>query len=227
MYLPAHFSRTDIDAIRSLIREAPLATLVTLSGAAIEADHVPLIAQERDGVLVLRGHVARANPLWHATDAGSEVLAIFHGPDAYVSPSLYATKAEHGKVVPTWNYAVAHLYGTLQVFDDPAWLHAFLPELTGTHEANRPKPWKVSDAPDDYIDRMVAAIVGIEIRVSRVIGKWKVSQNQPAANRRGVAAGLQGSDRRGAQAMARLVAGDDGADRESRAPAEDPPGGKG
>ena len=137
----------------------------------------------------LRAHVARANPVWrHA--AGQPVLAVFCGPQAYVSPSLYPGKAEHHKVVPTWNYAVVHAHGPLQSVEQAPWLHALVSRLTGHHEAPRAQPWAVSDAPNDYVQQMLRAIVGIEIPVSRLVGKWKVSQNRPEPDRLGVAAGL-------------------------------------
>ncbi|MDE2394105.1 MAG: FMN-binding negative transcriptional regulator [Burkholderiales bacterium] len=191
MYLPRHFEQNDPAALEALMREHPLATLVTRAGDALEADLIPL---EYDAAArLLRGHVARANPLWRHAD-GSEVLALFRGADAYVSPSWYPSKAEHHKVVPTWNYAVVQARGTLRAVDDPAWLHDFVRRLTARHEAASARPWAVSDAPADYLQQMLAAIVGIEIAVTGLVGKWKVSQNRSAEA--------------GAAAMARLVRGD-------------------
>jgi transcriptional regulator len=211
MYLPAHFAQPDGAVIRRLIREAPFATLVTrTAGGGIEANHLPMLLDEPPGdagePMRLRFHVARANTLWRDARPEDEVLAIFQGPDTYISPSWYASKAEHGKVVPTWNYAVAHVHGRLQVFDDKEWLRGFLPQLTAAHEARFEQPWQVADAPADYIDKMMAAIVGLELTATRVVGKWKVSQNQPVANRATLLSGLRQSGQPGAQAMAELVA---------------------
>jgi transcriptional regulator len=138
----------------------------------------------------LRGHVARANPLWQEFADGGEVLAIFHGPQAYVSPSWYPSKAEHGKVVPTWNYAVVHARGPLAVIDDPAWLRAFVGSLTAAHEAGRQPPWAVDDAPPEFVDQMLGAIVGFEIAITSLVGKWKASPNRSASDRTGVIDGL-------------------------------------
>jgi len=158
---------------------------------------------------VLRGHVARANPIWRDFDPGTDVLAIFQGPQAYISPSWYATKKEHGRVVPTWNYAVVHAHGRLLVRDDAAWAHAMVDELTREHESTRPKPWAVSDAPDDYIAQLTRAIVGIEIPVTRLAGKWKTSGNQPVGNRAGAAQGLAASASDNDRRMAALIAAHD------------------
>ena len=206
MYLPAHFEQPDREAIHRLMRDSPMATLVTLDGGAIEANHLPMMAVTAGDALTLRFHVARANPVWREAASVGEVLAIFQGADTYISPSWYATKAEHGKVVPTWNYAVVHAYGRLSAFDDKDWLREFLPALTAVHESRFDKPWRVADAPADYVDTMMGAVVGMEIAVTRLVAKWKVSQNQPAANRTTLLAGLAAADQAGAQAMGQLVA---------------------
>jgi transcriptional regulator len=206
MYIPAHFEEPRIDVLHELIRARPFATLVTLTDGGLEANHIPLLLFPDPAPFgTLRGHVARANPLWRATSADIDVLALFHGPDAYITPSWYATKAETGKVVPTWNYAVAHAYGTLRAIDDAAWLRELLTALTDRNEAALPEPWSVSDAPSDYIDKLVGAVVGIEIPLTRLIGKWKVSQNQPAQNRAGAAAGLRRGGGEEAMQMAALI----------------------
>jgi len=154
----------------------------------------------------LRGHVARANPVWrHA--AGQEVLAIFHGPQTYVTPSWYPSKHETGQVVPTWNYAVVHAHGVLRVHDDREWLRTLVTRLTDRQESAMAQPWRVDDAPAEYLERMLGAIVGIEIPVTRLDGKWKVSQNRNDADRDGVAEGLSLQEGADAQAMAALVAG--------------------
>jgi transcriptional regulator len=187
MYRPAHFAQDDPAALAALMHEHPLAVLVHGAGEDLSADHVPL---EYDAAArTLRGHVARANPLWRSAD-GQPVLAIFRGADAYVSPSWYPSKAVHHKVVPTWNYAVVHAHGRLTAVDDAPWLHALVTRLTARHEAAQPAPWAVADAPADFVAQLLRAIVGIEIAVDRLVGKWKVGQNRDAADRAGVAAGL-------------------------------------
>ncbi|WP_047248522.1 FMN-binding negative transcriptional regulator [Chromobacterium subtsugae] len=190
MYLPKHFAVGDREALLRLMRARPLATLTLNGPDGLIADHIPLLAREEGGVLRLCGHVARANPLWRLLEGGADALAVFHGGDAYVTPSWYPAKAEHGKVVPTWNYAVAHAYGRLRAVEDPAWLRGLLDELTRTHEAGFETPWKVADAPADYIGKLLGAIVGIELEVARLEGKFKLSQNQPEASRDSVRRGL-------------------------------------
>jgi transcriptional regulator len=187
MYLPRHFAQEDPAQLQALMAAYPLATLVSSGPDGLTADHLPL---EYDaGTSTLRGHVARANPLWqHAR--GQAVLAVFGGPQGYVSPSWYASKAEHHQVVPTWNYAVVHAHGPLTAVQDAPWLHALVSRLTAHHESPRPQPWAVTDAPDDYVQQMLRAIVGIEICVERLLGKWKLSQNRSAADRQGVAAAV-------------------------------------
>ena len=201
MYLPKQFEQHDSKALQGLLREHPLACLVTLSQEGLTADHVPMeldTTRGEHGTLI--GHVARANPLWKEA-ADTPVLAIFQGPQAYISPSWYPSKAVTHKVVPTWNYTVVHAYGQLHVVEDAPWLHALVSRLTQTHEAQQAQPWAVTDAPDDYVQQMLRAIVGIEIPVARLIGKWKVSQNRDAADRSGTARGL----RERAPEMAALV----------------------
>ena len=206
MYIPKHFDEPRLEVLHALMRAHPLATLVTLSSDGLNANHIPLLlAAEPAPLGSLRGHVARANALGRDVVQGAEVLAVFQGPDAYISPSWYPTKREHGKAVPTWNYAVAHAYGSLRVVDDAVWLRAHLEALTSRHEASMPEPWHVSDAPGDYIDKMMAAVVGIEITITRLLGKWKVSQNQPAQNQAGVMAGLRARADTPSLAMAELV----------------------
>ncbi|MFM2112493.1 MAG: hypothetical protein RLZZ271_1153 [Pseudomonadota bacterium] len=191
MYQPEHFRLNDPAPMHQLMREHPLATLVAQSAEGMVANHVPMLLVPEQGEHgVLQCHVARANPLWREVDVAQEVLAIFNGPQAYISPGWYPTKREHGKVVPTWNYAVVHAWGRLRVVDDAAWLRSLVSRLTATHEAGFEKPWSIDDAPADYIDKMLSAIVGIEITITRLEGKAKVSQNQPAANREGVVQGL-------------------------------------
>jgi len=206
MYLPKHFEQNDPAALQALMLAHPLATLVSVRTQGAEAgptaDHLPL---EFDAATqTLRGHIARANPLWREA-AGQPVLAIFRGEQAYISPGWYPSKAETHKVVPTWNYAVVHAHGLLRVVDDAPWLHTLVSRLSDTHERQQAQPWAVSDAPGDYVQQMLRAIVGIEIPVTRLIGKWKVSQNRSEPDRRGVAQGLAAAGEAG---MAAHVAPD-------------------
>lgn len=200
MYLPKHFAETDISVMHELMRAFPLATVVTQGPDGLDANHIPLHLDAAAGPNgTLRGHVARANPLAADATVNRKILVIFKGPDSYISPSGYATKAEHGKVVPTWNYAAVHAYGELRLIDDAEWLLAQLKALTAEHEGRLPRPWAVDDAPADYIGKMLGAIVGIEIAIDRLVGKWKVSQNQPAVNQASLIAALEG------QPMAGLI----------------------
>lgn len=206
MYLPAHFEESRSEVLHQLLRAQPFATLVTQGADGVTADHLPLHLEPEVGPCdALHGHVARANPLWQQA-ADSEVLAIFHGPQAYVTPSWYPSKREHGKAVPTWNYVVVHARGRLRVIDDATWLRRQLEALVAEHEAGFAEPWQIADAPPDYIDKMLTAIVGIEIVITSLVGKWKISQNQPAANRAGVVAGLRRQGTADALSMAELVA---------------------
>ena len=212
MYLPSHFEETRPEVLHALVRDHPLATLVTQTAQGLEANHIPLYLRvHSDASASLVGHVARSNPLWRETDLAVPVLAVFQGPQHYISPSWYATKHEHGKVVPTWNYAVVHVRGTLQVRDNAAWILQQMKELTAQQEAPLPRPWKVDDAPVDYTERLLAAVVGIEIPVATLAGKWKVSQNQPPVNQATVVQALQQiastHTTTGATAMAALVSG--------------------
>ena len=188
-----------------MLRERPLATIVRVGANGLDADPVPLLYDADGGAHgTLRGHVARANPLWRDAD-GHDVLALFYGPQAYVSPGWYASKAEHGKVVPTWNYVIVQAHGRLRAIDDAAWLRALVGRLTDRHEAARAVPWAVDDAPADYLDSMLRAIVGIEIVVTRLEGKWKASQNRAESDREGVARGLRDEARLSPEAIAQLV----------------------
>jgi transcriptional regulator len=191
MYVPKHFAEDDIAEMHALMRANPLALLVSHGPDGLDANHIPLLLDATGRYGTLQGHVARANPLWKPGSVTSEVLVVFQGDESYISPSGYATKVEHGKVVPTWNYVAVHAYGELKVIDDADWILAQVSALTATHEAALPQPWAVTDAPADYIDRMLGAIVGIEITITRLLGKWKVSQNQPAENRASLIAALE------------------------------------
>lgn len=206
MYVPKHFEEPKVEVMHELIRERPLATVVTMSSQGLNANHIPLhLSTGAAPFGTLRGHVARSNPMWSDLQTGIEALVIFHGPDAYISPSWYATKQESGKVVPTWNYAVVHAYGTLQVIDDASWVRNQLEALTAHNEQNFTAPWAVSDAPRDFTEKLIAAVVGIEIVISRLSGKWKVSQNQPAQNQAGVIDGLGKARLPDSASMAALI----------------------
>ena len=202
MYQPAHFVERDADTLLALMRAHPLATLVR-GGAELAADILPLEVERSGDRWRIAGHVARANPLWREAD-GQPVLLLFQGPQGYVSPNWYPSKFQHGKAVPTWNYAMVQVHGTLRAIEDAEWLRAFVTRLTERHEGGRAVPWHVSDAPADYVDAMLKAIVGIEIEVTRVEGKFKLSQNRDAADRTGVVLGLESdaSEQRQAEADA-------------------------
>ncbi|PPD47060.1 MAG: transcriptional regulator [Methylotenera sp.] len=206
MYVPAHFEETKIEMLHDLIVAHPLATLVTMTSNGINANHIPLhLVQEAGQYGTLQGHVARANPVWSDLVNNVEALVIFQGPSSYITPSWYPTKQEHGKVVPTWNYVTVHAYGALRVIDDPVWVKTQLESLTVQQEALFDKPWAVSDAPVEFTDKMIGAIVGIEILITKLIGKWKVSQNQPTLNQAGVVQGLDSLCRSEATELAAIV----------------------
>jgi len=203
MYQPASFSNDDPSSLQALMRAHPLGTWVTLGDGGITANHVPFLFEPSMGPQgTLLAHVARANPVWQS--AGPS-LVVFHGPQAYVSPNWYPSKAAHGKVVPTWNYAVVHVHGRARAVEDRDQLLALVSRLTREHEAGEPAPWQVADAPRDYIDQLLGAIVGIEIEVERIEGKWKMSQNRPADDRAGMAVGLRRAGGDEAAAVAALV----------------------
>jgi len=206
MYLPKHFEETRVEVLHELIRTHPLGTLVTLAPDGLDANHIPFeIDPDPAPFGTLRAHVARANPVWRSFSRDAHALAIFQGPDSYISPSLYPTKQETGKVVPTWNYVVVHAHGPLRVIEDRAWLREFVEKLTNRHEAGRPAPWKVTDAPAAYIDELLASIVGVEMPIVRLEGKWKASQNRPASDVNGVVEGLSQAGSESANAMAGIV----------------------
>jgi transcriptional regulator len=206
MYLPKHFEETRVEVLHGLIRAYPFGTLVTLTAGGLDANHIPFeVHPDPRPFGTLRGHVARGNPVWREISPGAEALVIFQGPDTYISPSWYPTERETGKVVPTWNYAVVHAHGVPRFIDDRAWLRAFVEQLTDRHEARRREPWKVTDAPADYIDKQVGAIIGLEIPITRLIGKWKVSPNRPPHDRAGVVEGLIRDAQPSAGMMADLV----------------------
>lgn len=190
MYLPAHFEVTDLEQLHTLMRAHPLATWVTQIEGQYEINHLPLHLEASRGEYgTLVGHLARANTLWKAPP--SPAVLIFQGPQAYVTPSWYPSKREHGKVVPTWNYAVVHAFGTPQFIHDKPALLELVKRLTHHHEASQVQPWAVDDAPHEYIEAMLGAIVGVEIPIERIEGKFKLSQNRSEADRHGVREGAQ------------------------------------
>lgn len=206
MYLPKHFEETDQHQLHALMRAYPLATIVTHSSTGLNANHIPLLLPDAEQQAdVLLGHVARGNPLLEDIARDGSALAVFQGPNAYISPSWYATKQESGKVVPTWNYTVVHAHGDLRAIDDPRWVREQMQALTERHESALENPWSLSDAPAAFIEQRIADTVGIELRITRLIGKCKASQNQVARNQRGVVEGLGTSDQSGAADMAALV----------------------
>jgi transcriptional regulator len=205
MYIPEHFAERDLTVLHSLIDAHPLGTWVTTAAGQLVVNHLPFVLDADRGEFgTLIGHVARANDVWK-TASEAESVVVFQGPEAYITPSWYPTKAEHGKVVPTWNYVVVHAHGLPRVITDAEWLRQQVTRLTRRHEAGRPVPWEVTDAPPAYIDAMLGGIVGIEVPIARVAGKWKASQNRPESDRRGVVAGLSEGDDPRLQQVAHLV----------------------
>ena len=208
MYLPKLFKEEHVEVMHELIRQHSLATLVTAAPDGLTANHLPMLIDPDPAPYgTLRFHVARANPVWREFEAKTDALAIFAGPQGYITPSWYATKRETGKVVPTWNYVVVHAYGPLVIHDDSEWLRAFLTRLTGKNESPRAQPWLVTDAPADYVDARLKEIVGIEMPVRRLEGKWKMSQNRVPRDRAGVVEGLRAAADEQSAAMAGLVGG--------------------
>ncbi|WP_210712783.1 MULTISPECIES: FMN-binding negative transcriptional regulator [Pseudomonas] len=206
MYLPRAFVDEDLARLQQLILGSRLATLVTWGALGLQASHLPLLLDPGQGANgTLYGHLAKANPQCAELAAGAEALVIFTGEDAYVSPSFYPSKAEHGKVVPTWNYVAVHAYGQPEVFSDPERLLKVVGGLTERHEAGRPQPWQVTDAPADYLEGMLRAIVGFALPIQRLEGKRKLSQNRSAEDIAGVREGLAASADLRDQQLSRLM----------------------
>jgi transcriptional regulator len=206
MYRPPAFREDRLEVQHELIRAHPLGLLITAGPSGLLANSVPfLIGGAESGNGTLRAHFARGNPHWRELPAVAECLIVFQGPQEYITPSWYPTKRETGKVVPTWNYVTVHAWGRPRVIEDAVWLRRQIEDLTRLNEAARPAPWKVDDAPADYLEHQIKGIVGLEISIDRIEGKWKVSQNRPAIDRAGVVEGLRGNGDAG-NVMARLVA---------------------
>jgi len=207
MYLPAHFAETDKEVLHSRIAQYPFGTLITHGRSGLDANHIPFELAAEDGEMgVLHAHVARANPVWQDVANGDEALVVFRAGDAYISPNWYPSKHELHKQVPTWNYMVVHAHGRITILDDERYVRGVIGRLTRTHEASEPKPWKMSDAPKDYVDTMVRAIVGIQIEITRLVGKSKLSQNKDVRDIQGAAEALKSSgESRVADAMLAVV----------------------
>jgi transcriptional regulator len=204
MYQPPAFREDDLAILQAFIGAHPLGLLISAGEAGLLANPIPFLLYRDEGDKgVLRCHLSRANGQWQALRDGADALVVFQGTDSYVTPSWYPAKAEHGKVVPTWNYAIVQVRGAARVIDDAAWLHANVSALSDSHEAGRQKPWSVADAPSDYVAAQLRGIVGVEIPIATIEGKFKFSQNRPEADRRGVAEGL--SMEPGAQAHLAMV----------------------
>ncbi len=207
MYVPAHFEEHRADALHQLIDDYPLGSLVTLGPNGLDANHLPFEFDAKSGPHgTLRAHVARANPLWQEAADRPDALVIFQGPTAYISPSWYPSKHETHRQVPTYNYMVVHAHGRIVVRDDESFVRGLVARLTRRMEAGEAAPWKMGDAPADYISQMLGAIVGIEIEVTRLTGKWKLSQNKEAADRRGASDTLRERSSDAQQAVAAAMA---------------------
>ncbi|MFZ3184645.1 MAG: FMN-binding negative transcriptional regulator [Pseudomonas sp.] len=206
MYIPAAFRQHDLSQLHGLIRQQPLASLISQAGEGLQACHLPLwLAADEGQYGTLYGHCARANPQWHALAKGAESLAIFTGADGYISPTWYPSKAAHGKAVPTWDYLSVHAYGQAEAFDDAERLLQLLGRLTEQHESPQPQPWAIADAPRAYIDKMLRAIVGFSLPIQRLEGQWKLSQNRSSEDRAGVQQALDASPDAGAQQLAQQM----------------------
>lgn len=202
MYTPDHFRMDERGAQQALMRAHPFATLITAIDGRLDVTHLPTVLKAEDGAFgTIECHLARANPHWRTLRAPAPSLVIFNGPEAYVTPGWYPSKTEHGKVVPTWNYAVVHAHGIAEAIDDRDWLVRHVGELTDQHEAGSPAPWATSDAPADFIAVMARGIVGVRFRIERIEGKWKMSQNRPEPDRHGVAGGLLARHQEGDEAV--------------------------
>jgi transcriptional regulator len=188
VYNPSNFEVADLETLHRAIADLGAAQVVTFGVAGIESSTIPVVLNENK--IALRGHFARANPQWKNADSSISALAIWSGPNTYVSPNYYPSKQEHGKVVPTWNYITVQVRGKLTIHDDPKWTKDLVRELTDHHEKNFAQPWSIDDAPKRYIDSLVKTIVGFEIEIATIEGKWKLSQNRPEHDSEGVVAGL-------------------------------------
>jgi transcriptional regulator len=191
MYRPDHFRVDDLPQMHALMRARPFVTLVSNGAAGLYATHLPTVLKDDGPFGMVECHLARANPHWKELAEGNEALMIFQGPQGYITPNWYPSKAEHGKVVPTWNYAAVHAYGRPEVVQDKVWLRRHVGELTAQQERSETRPWSLSDAPETYIETMLRGIVGFRFVFARLEGKWKMSQNRDLKDREGVVRGLE------------------------------------
>jgi transcriptional regulator len=205
MYIPRVNQEDRLPVIHRLMEDQPFASLITVGSGGLFASHIPMVLEQNGAMGLLKGHLSRANTQWRDYSPAVEALAIFAGPQHYITPTWYPEKEETGKVVPTWNYVVVHAYGHLKVVEDSEWLMAHLEKLTRIHEDGSPVPWKVGDAPADYVASQVKGIVGLELTIDRLEGKWKVSQNRSEHDRIGVAKGLAELNTTQSLAMKALV----------------------
>jgi transcriptional regulator len=205
MYVPNANREDRLAVLHKLMEDQPFASLITVGSSGLFASHIPMVLEQNGAKGVLRGHLSRANTQWRDYSPSVEALAIFSGPQHYITPSWYPEKRETGKVVPTWNYVVVHAYGSLKVIADGEWLMAHLSQLTNIHEAGLPVPWQVGDGPADYIASQLKGIVGLEMAIERLEGKWKISQNRSEQDRDGVAKGLAELNTTESLAMKALV----------------------
>lgn len=206
MYTPRQFEESDINVLHALMSSHPLGAWVAVGDGQLIVNHIPFLVDSTRGEYgTLIGHVARANPIWKSFARDVASVVIFQGPQSYISPSWYPSKQAHGKVVPTWNYAVVHAHGVPRAVEDRSWLVQHVTQLVAAHEAERPVPWSVSDAPPEYIGSMLEAIVGIEIPIATILGKWKASQNRPLPDKLGAIAGLEERGDADSRQMAELV----------------------
>lgn len=205
MYCPELFKENRLSVLHDLIRTHPLGIWTCWAEGKLTVNHIPFMVDDSTGDGILNAHVAKGNPVWKLVAEGAPSVVVFRGPHQYISPSWYPAKLEHGKVVPTWNYAVVHVHGEPRVVHDKNWLNEHLNLLTNAQEAKHTQPWQVSDAPDDFVEKMINGIVGIQIPIASIQGKWKVSQNRNTADKKGVVVGLGESSEPNAREMAMLV----------------------
>jgi transcriptional regulator len=210
MYQPEHYRVEDVAQMHALMRARPFAALISCGSNGLYATHLPTVLKDEGAHGLIECHLARANPHWKDLAEGNEALMIFQGAEGYITPNWYPSKTLHGKVVPTWNYAVVHAYGRPEMMQDKDWLRRHVSELTAQQERNEPQPWMVTDAPASYVDVMLRGIVGFRFPVMRLEGKWKMSQNRDVQDREGVAKGLgqrgEDDDREMAELVSRYIA---------------------
>ncbi|MCV2355599.1 FMN-binding negative transcriptional regulator [Paucibacter sp. B2R-40] len=206
MYVPPYHAQTELNSVQSLIEAQPLGAWVISGAEGLIANHIPFILDRSRGEFgTLRAHVSRANPVWQQLAASTDSLVMFQGPQSYITPSWYPTRLTEGKVVPTWNYVVAHAHGKARAVEDPRWILQLLRDLTEHSEAQQALPWKIEDAPLDFISRLARAVVGIEIPISKLQGKWKLSQDEAMPDRLGTADKLLALGDANSVALAGLV----------------------